>query len=172
MPTLTLITWLDPFELAASLPPRMGLFKPAETEGVRVLPVRSQGEGGKWVGHASTQKWVELANMRSRLKRLGDALLGEVEFGLIFLEMLDPGAVVPWQPCPGEPEWSRLHLVLRTNPGAALLSAEPDGVQTASPAPGQVVGVNGRWWLSAVNLGSAPRVHLVVDLRRKVMEKP
>lgn len=169
------IAWLDTFELAASLRTRAGLFK-TEEPGRRILPVRSIRKGTEevdedFVGftYATPAKWPELGNLRSRLTRLGNDMLGAVEFGRIFFEQLDPGATLAphRETGPYFERWRRAHLPIRTNPGAMLYS----GIEQVSPAPGNLVGIAMNLPCWAVNLGEYPRVHLIVDFRKKETEE-
>lgn len=171
MSNFTPIAFVDTFGLAASLPPRMGLFRPGEEE-ERVLPIRgfrkdSAPADMDFIYYARTYtKWVELKNMLGLLKRLAETRVGPVEFGCVWLEMLDPQTVMQWlQPQTGayyEGFW-RAHLPIRTNPAARMYS----GTDAAHLLPGQLTIVNVRVPHSAINLGEWPRVHLVVDFRRK-----
>jgi hypothetical protein len=164
------VAFLDTFDLACSLRPRLGMFKMTEHAGLRTLPLRgfrkdTESDAEDFVMYAVTTKWVELSNMRGRLKRIGDQSLGEVEFGRIWFEMLDPGAVVPWQPADLSPyaeRWTVMHLPVRTNPGAVMYA----GTEQSSPGAGWLTVVNARAQRSAVNLGDHSRIHLVAEFRK------
>src|SRR5579863_1489592 len=110
------IAWLDPFDLCASLPRRMGLFK---------------GEGGQRqvnlpLDPEKLAKWPEMHAMRERL-----GALGEVE--RLALLMLDPGAIVPWATDPAPR--ARLLMMLRTNPAFVLYGPG----EAVSPPIGQLL---------------------------------
>lgn len=168
----TAIAHLDVHELAASLREKAGLFKPdPEQPGIRIVHHRGFKKGSDeademFTGYTATAKWVELANMVKRIRRLGAE---EAEFGRIFLEMLNPGAMLPWAPAETSPYFARFlraHLPLRTSPAAVVYS----GAESASLGHGWFTVVNMRVPHCAVNLGEFPRVHLVCDFRRKVAE--
>ena len=178
-----LVCWLDTFDLAASLRTRVGMFK-AEGDGRRVLPIRGLRTGTEedaedFVGYKAATSWGELTGMRNRIKRIGDGLArmqggGEISFGRIYMEMLDPGAVIPWrqEKTPYFARYDRAHLVLRSNPGAVMFAGGPNGTEAYSPSPGQLFIEPARMLCSAVNLGETPSVHLVVDFRREAKDQP
>ncbi len=164
------VAWLDTFDLAASLPAKMGLF--GKVAGLRTLPIRGYAKGTaeadeKFVTYGPAGRWVELTSLRGKIKRLGE-VLGGVEIGLSNLEMLDPGAALPWERQGGAyyERWQRVRLAIRTNPGVALLAATADGTETFSPPPGALHVVPAQLLCSAVNLGQTPAVALIVDFRR------
>ena len=165
------VAFLDTFDLAASLRQRIGLFKAREAGGLRILPLRgfrkdTEPADEHFVHYAVTTKWVELANVRSRLKRIGDQAMGDIEFGRIWLEMLDSGARLPWDDGENGPyaeRWTVLHLPLRTNPAAMMYA----GTEVASPGHGWATLVNVRLPHSAINLGEHSRIHLVAEFRKK-----
>src|SRR5712691_7616392 len=169
----TPITFLDVHELAASLRERAGLFKQSPDSGLRLILHRgfkkdTDEAEEMFTGYAVTTKWVELRNVVSRLKRIGDELLGPpgIEWGCIYLEMLDPGAMLSWRPGrtgPYAERFVRAHLPLRTNPGAMLYR----GVEGVHLPQGQLAIVSSQVPQSAINLGEWPRVHLIIDFRRK-----
>lgn len=165
------IAHLDTFDLASSLRSRFGMFKAAEAGEMRVLPLRGFRKGTEpdaedFVMYAVTTKWVELSNMRGRLKRLGDQMLGNIEFGRIWFEMLDAGRWVQWREAESGPyaeRWTTLHLPIRTNPAAMMYA----GAEAGSPGQGWVTIVNTRVPQSAINLGEHSRIHLVAEFRKK-----
>lgn len=165
------IAFLDTFDLVASLRQRLGLFKARAGEEALLLPLRgfrkdTEAADENFVSYAVTSKWVELANMLSRLRRIGDQGLGAVEFGRIHFEMLPSGMIVPWsrgESGPYAERWSVLHLPLRTSPTAVMYA----GPEQSSPGPGFVTIVNVRVPSSAVNLGEHSRIHLVAEFRKK-----
>lgn len=171
MPNFVIFTFADTFDICHSLHTRLGLFKPGEREGIRVLPIRgfrkdTEPTDESFVGYPVATKWVELNNMRSRLKRVGDQLLGTVEFGRIYFEMLDAGAKLPWSEGEAGPyaeRWGMMHLPLRTNPGAVMYA----GTEISSPGQGWATIVNHRAPHSAINLGEHSRIHLVVEFRKR-----
>ena len=141
------IAWLDPFDVCASLPRRMGLFK---------------GEGGQ--RHVNLPrfadklaKWPEMHAMRERLE-----LLGEVE--RLTLLMLDPGTIMPWATLPA-PQ-ARLLMMLRTNPAFAMYAPG----EVISPPIGQLLLCNTALPHSAMNLGEIPTIALLIDAKPRGKE--
>ena len=175
MAHFTPIVFVDIFDLAASLRERMGLFKP-DRVGEHILPIRGNRKDtdpaeDNFVGYANVAKWVELKNALSRIKRLGDERLGEVEVGRIFLEMiaptLNPG---PWRReiDPYFERFTRLHLPIRTNPAAMMLAwTGSEAPEVAHLRPGHLTIINVRVPHTSINLGEWPRIHLVIDFRKK-----
>ena len=162
MTAFTPIAFIDTFDLVASLPPHLGLFRPTET-GERVLPLRGPRKDAEetFAWYKPYGRWVEAKNMLGQLQRIGDAHLGSIEFGQVFLEMLDPGVTLRWD-WTAPTSFARGHLPLRTNPLARMYA----GTETAHLLPGQLTIVSGGPQC-AINLGSWPRVHLVCDFRKK-----
>ena len=162
MPAFTPIAFIDTFDLVASLPPHLGLFIQV-AEGRRILLLRwsRKDTDDAFAWHKTYSRWIEAKNMLGQLKRIGDAHLGSFEFGRVFLEMLTPGATLPWR-TPEETDFLRAHLPLRTNPQARMYA----GTETVHLLPGQLTIVSGGPQC-AINLGSWPRVHLVCDFRKK-----
>ena len=160
------VAHLDPFELTASLRPKMGLFR-REGLGPGICPVRvpKDGEHGKWI--AKQAKWVELTNYIQRIRRLAD-----VELGRIDLLYLPPGGQAPWWEALGEYADAYEHAVvmLRTSPAFALFA----GPEVWMPAIGLLTVVSRKVPRSAINMGDSPAIWLAVDFRRKMQteEKP
>lgn len=169
MQNLRTLCFVDTFDLLCSLRPRIGLFLPAGH--VRELPLRSARKGtdpadGDFVVSREASRWTEFKTTLGRLKRAGEAILGgELEFGRIYLEMLDAGGVVPWRretdPC--SERFVHVVLPLRSNPMAVTYS----GIESATLAPGWLTIVNVRVPYGAVNFGDHARIHLVLDVRGK-----
>lgn len=116
--------------------------------------------------NAETAKWVQLKNAVARLKRAGEAIFGPIDLGHVYLAMLDPGSRLPWTDGMAgayAERHTRLVLALRSNPAALTIS----GSEAFSLAPGWLTVVNARVPQAAINLGEWPRVHLVVDFRKK-----
>lgn len=172
MPNFLPICFVDTFDLVASMRQRMGLFKPGEP---RILPIRGPraeaddpDDDLAYINYRDPlAKWPEMARMIRRLGRIGEEQ-GGIEFGRIFLEMLDPGMRLSWTLDDNAyaARFTRVHLPLRTNPAAMMHS----GIEQANLLPGALTAVNQRAPHSAINLGEWPRVHLVADFRRKDQE--
>lgn len=148
------IAFIDTFDLAASLVPRIGEFD-HET---RLLELRG----------APLSRWPEAKRVLSTIKRGGKALWPEgVAFGRVFFEMLDPGSVQQWQQGCYDAAYAEAHLRLmlavRTNPAAMLFV----GTQAHHLLPGHLAAVPLTLYRSAVNFGEIPRIHLVADVRRE-----
>lgn len=141
------IAWLDPFDLIASLPRRMGLFKGENGQRSVKLPRFAD----------KLAKWPEMHAMRERL-----SLLGEVE--QMTLLMLDPGAIVPWAASPA-PQ-ARLLMMLRTNPAFTMYAPG----EVVSPAIGHVLLCNTALPMSAMNLGESPTIALLIDAKPRGKE--
>ena len=126
MPHFTPLVFLDTYPLLASLPAREGMFR-ATHDGERILALRGPKKDTEpaeeaWVRYQSYAKWPEAKIMLGQLKRIGDGLLGEIEFGRVFLEMLDAGACLPWA-IGGESNYARVQSGFTGNitlPSAAL----------------------------------------------------
>ena len=163
MTNLTLVGFLDAFDLAGSLRQHTNLFKPAEG-GEQILPIRWD-DGEVWKRTKLWAKWVELRNVVSRIQRRGSEMIGPLDLGRIFFEMVPAGVVLPWRAESGA-YWEnhlRLHMPLRTNPAAFLHFA----TEMHHLMLGTLHLVNVGAEHCAVNRGEWPRVHLVVDVRRK-----
>lgn len=167
------IAWVDVFELACSLRARAGLLaKPGEWRIVNLRGPKAEADpedDAAFVRFKAATQWPELSNVLSQLQRLGvERTGGPVEFGRQYLEMLAPGAVVPWERAEGgyAERFSRVHLALRTNPAATTFI----GGAAANMQPGVVNLIDRRVPYSAINLGTSWRCHLVVDFRQKEQE--
>lgn len=170
MPNFLPVAFFDTLELAGSLRARWGQFKPL-TPGHRILRIRGHAKDSdpaddRFGRHAAGKDWVELDNMLSEITDRAEALFPPgVDLGLIFFEMIDPGAACAWR---GETDayferWSRAMLAVRSNPGIVLLA----GAETMTPAVGMLNIVNPRLPRAALNMGEWPAVWLTVDFRRK-----
>ncbi len=163
------LLFVDHVDLAGSLRRHEGLYDHGTP---RILPVHLPRKGTDendddfvWCQTVREKKWIAMTNLLARLKREAEKLTGPLDLGLIFLEMLDPGTTIA-QPAESGAyieRYTRVHLALRTNPGALMVS----GNEAFSPAPGWVTAVNVRAPCYMANMGQHPRVHLVLDWRRK-----
>jgi hypothetical protein len=164
------LVFVDHIDLAGTLRRHEGLYDRGTP---RILPIRYPRKGTQLEDEdfvsgprdGAVAKWVELKNFLGRLKREAEKVAGPIDLGHVWLEMLDPGATLPWTTESGAyiERHTRVHLALRTNPAATMVS----GSEAFSPAPGWVTAVNVRVPCTAVNMGQHPRVHLVLDWRRK-----
>lgn len=155
MPNLLPIAFIDTFDIAASLRPRMGKFDEA-ADGSYVFPLRGRGEGDAFVVKKELAGWPEAKAVLGKLQRLDRG----VELGDVFLEMLAPQTWLNWRM--RHTDWMRLHLPLRTAPGAIVYS----GAESAHLLPGQATVVNQAVPTTAVNFGETSRIHLIVDFKR------
>jgi hypothetical protein len=165
--TFNALAWIDVYELAASLRTRINLFSKAGD--LRTLPVRGPRPDGDpeddaaFVRFKASTRWPELTNVLDQLKRLaGDAA---VEWGQIYLELLMPNGIAPWEQAgPGYAQrFQRVHVALRTNPAAYTFI----GGASVNMQPGLVNLIDRRVPCSAINLGTSWRCHLVADFRIK-----
>lgn len=169
------IAWVDVHELACSLRDRSGLFaKPGEARVVMLRGPRAEGDpedDAAFVAFKSSAKWPELTNVLGQLKRLGPEKLGaEIGWGRIYLEMLMPGGIIPWERAEGgyAQRFSRVHVALRTNPTATTFA----GGMAGNLQPGIVNLIDRSVPYSALNLGTSYRCHLVCDFRRREESEP
>jgi hypothetical protein len=169
MPNFVPLLFVDHIDLAGSLRRHEGLYHQGTP---RLLPVRMPRKGSEvddedfvWCQTVIEKKWVAMTNFLGRLKREAEKLVGPIDLGLVFLEMLDAGTAVVMGAGSGAyiERYTRVHVALRTNPAALMVS----GSEASSPAPGWVTAVNVRVPCYAVNMGQHPRVHLVVDFKKK-----
>lgn len=172
------VCFQDVFDLVASLPRRLPLFREIEP-GVRALVCRGPRRGTTedacdfgWYGrdkHPELAKWPELRNQVEGVRTLGAQYGGPAhafDVGHVVFQQLGPNTVLPWKaPLSGlyAERVVRGHLVLRTGPGATLFT----GAGSYRPAAGELVIVPHRIETSAANLNLWPRIHLIIDLIRK-----
>lgn len=160
--TLSLLAWLDPYQLVCSLRERDGLFRAAGNAGRYVLNLRGPAKDADpsdleaYVWSSAYDRWPELQTMLSRIEAGAD---GAYTPGRIYLDMLHPGALSPWQ----RPAHTRLLMLLRSNPGVRIVGADGQGV--GFPVPGQLVATAAVY--STVNTHiDAPYVGLVIEARK------
>lgn len=169
MQNFQFLRYLDTYDLMCSMRSRVGLFTGKE---IRRLTLRGPkkdapdpDDAAAYVRPREATKWVELKVTLGQIEEIGEAIAqGPVEFGRIYLDWLDPGVKTGWRNMEGAyyRRFWRLHLPLRTNPGAMVYS----GVEAVQMLPGQLTQVNVLAPHSAINLGNAPRVHLIVDVAK------
>lgn len=178
----TPVGWIDVYDLACSLRPRLSQF---QGTGTRVLPLRgprkdtSPDDEYGYVDSRLLAKWVEV---RAAVDRIRDAAAmwarsgntgggGAVEFGRIFLDMLDGGGAINPLRRDNRAYWSR-HVRLLVGircPPHAYLWAPPEQLVIQ---PGQVVMTSPALWHAAINLSETPRVNLVVDVKKASTPSP
>ena len=96
--SLVPLGWLDVYELACSLRPRVGLFP--KSGPVRTLQIRGpKGDADPeddaafvWT-RGARERWPELNNTLSETERL----VPDIEWGRIVLELLMPNGIVRWR---------------------------------------------------------------------------
>ena len=170
MPAFIPLAFFDTLELAGSLRARWGQFKRV-SPGHRVLRVRGHAKDSdpaedRFGSYQTAKDWVELSNLRSEILLKAEAILPPgVDEGLVFFEMIDPGAAVAWR---GETDeyfgrWSRAMIALRTSPGLTLVC----GSETMSPAVGMLNITSPRLPRAALNQGEWPAAWLTIDFKRK-----
>jgi len=170
MTAFAAVLHLDTFELAGSLRTRWGLFK-TEEAGHRVLRIRGTAKGAeesddKFGAYPAAQKWPELGNLRGEIARRAEAVMPPgIEYGRIFMEMLDAGAAMerPAETAPYFTRWSRAIVALRTNPGVLVVC----GAETLIPQIGWLTVVSPRLPGYVANMGDHPAVWLALDFRKK-----
>lgn len=160
------LAFLDPFDLIASLPRRMGLFQSGEP---KILPIRGPRPGAdpedvEAYRTGDLGKWPEMKAIKSQIERVGEQR-GGIEFGRIRIELLPPDVRLPWErdESPYAARFNRLAMALRTSPGVVHIA----GTEAMHLPLGVVTWVNQRAWRSTVNLGEWSCIHLVVDTRSK-----
>ena len=159
--------WVDPHDLIASLRPRLPLFTGT---GVRYLSLHGPPKGGDADDETTfvhrkggpAGRWPECHAVIQEILHARPSLA----LGRIYLELLDPGTTVPLRrdTRPYALRHARLLVGVRCNP-AAYLWSPPD---TWLMQPGQVVLTQPALWSAAVNLGTGPRITLVIDVRQEV----
>jgi hypothetical protein len=146
--------WHDPTDLIASMRDRLADFKRSpDIPGLWRLSLREQRDD-KWYRLRSLARWPEMASVLDRYKRLL-----RIDYGLVWLEMLDPNTTLPWTV--ETSDYARVHLALRTNPACLNYC----GVEARHLGLGWLVSVTPGLPCSAINLGDWQRVHLVAEFR-------
>jgi hypothetical protein len=111
--------------------------------------------------------WPIARNLLERLAASQEfgRFLGHVpKFGKVMLVSLPPGGWIEWHVDQGAyaDAHDRFHLPIDTCPGAWLFS----GGESAGPVQGILSYFNNHIPHSAVNVGPADRVHMIIDTRR------
>lgn len=171
MPNFLSVSFLDTFELVGSLRSKMGLFKRRADDRLMVLPVRGPranaddpDDDTAYVRYKDAAKWVELTGMLTRIVRIGEQS-GGFELGRVSLELLPPGACLPWELefSAYAARFARAVLPLRTNPGVTLYS----GGEVWHPVIGWLTITNRLVRHSAINLGEHQAIWLALDFRKR-----
>lgn len=173
MPNFIPIAFFDTLELVGSLRTRWGLFK-TEAAGHRILRIRGHAKGSdeaddRFGIYEAAKKWTEFRNFRAEILRRSELIIPPgVDEGLIFFEMLDPGATLDWttETSPYFDRWTRAVMPLRTNPATLFVY----GTETASPGPGFLTIVSPKLPHCAINMGENPWVWMTLDFRKKMTE--
>lgn len=156
MPLIRPITWVDVWGLSHSLYARQNhLGKPHH--GVRRLALLDDGKAT-----SAMKGWRNAEIFLRRLRRLVADAMPQLEIARAELEMLDPGAGLPWTL--GNDEAGEVHIGIVTNPAARIFA----GIESWSVGWGEaVLSMPGAHTVrSAVNGGDAPRVHLILTLQK------
>lgn len=172
---------LDVFDLIASLPRRLPLFRETEP-GVRALVCRRPRQNStedacdfSWLNrdkHPELVKWPELRNQVEHIRTIGPQHGGTHAFdvGHVVFQQIGPNKTLPWaEPLSGlyAERVVRGVLALRTGPGATLFAR----TGAYCPAAGQLVIVPHRVETSAANCNLWPFIYLTIDLIRKPDEQ-
>lgn len=109
------------------------------------------------------RKFGSAVNFLTRLKSAAAPFLGgkPADLGAVWIERLMPGAHTPWTQI-DEPELITLHIALATNPAAWLYC----GGESVNCGVGVINYINVQAAHTAINFGSSPRDHLVINVRR------
>ena len=151
MPAFTAVGWIDLWDLAASLPARMGLFK---GQGHRAIHLRgpSKSDSERIVWYEDAAKWPEIRAVHDDLSGMAAKVSGEVT--ALSLDMLDPGA--SWR----MPKRDQIAIVaLRSGPGCLVYCH--DGA--ISPQQGAVIAPFD--WVMLANYNSVPFIWASVSWR-------
>lgn len=163
------VGFIDIFDLVPSVRARLALFK-ADADAFarrRTLPLRWQ-DGEVWKRSKEWNRWAELRNTLDRIQRAGEQIVGKVERGRIFLEMLDPGTMTPWH-VEEDQNWLRLYLPIRTNPAVIIYR----GIEATHLPAGNLTLVGMARAASSINGGDCPAITLIADFRPVAkMEEP
>lgn len=146
MPAFQAVGWLDLWELAASLPARMGQFR---GQGHRTIPLRgpSKNDPERVVWYEDAAKWPEARALNDELMGAADKL--GASLSRLSIEMLDPGAL--WRHA--RPD-ALAAVAIRTNPAAHWYCRG----EVAAPQAGYLVGIVD--WYGAANYGDTPFIWL------------
>jgi hypothetical protein len=160
----TFVGFIEPFDLICSLKGRMGLFAGTGLRTLHLRGPRKGGDGEDYVDTRELSRWPEVRAVLQRVEAFcKKRFSADIEFGRVYLEMLDPGTAAPTRSARNHYGFSHLRLVLalRANPGAYLWCPPDQLVLTA----GQLVLTGPALWHGAVNMGEYSRINLVVDIK-------
>lgn len=153
------VGWLDTLVVLGNL--RLRHWERLEGDGdVQTVLLRDEE------GEASLLKKGLFKSMQSFLARLSNEaapFLGNqpAELGRAWIECLRPGRHTGWTEEPAG-EWLQLRICLATPPNAWLYC----GGESAVIQPGVIAYVNVQAPTSSLNLGTSPRLHLVVEVKK------
>ena len=147
MPNFVPLAELDVWPLSASLRNRMNLFS---EEGALTI-----------VGDDATdlEKWPNLRNVLSRIGRIDQ----DFEIARGMLDLLHPGAARDWDRPTFQAGLSTLHLPIVSNMGCMNYA----GTESLRLIPGVLYLTNNAVMCSEVNFGQTPRIHLVLEVRKR-----
>lgn len=162
MAAFTAVGFVDPFDLLCSLKGRLGGF---QGTGLRVLHLRAprKSEPEEYLDTRELARWSEARAILDRIALAAKQRTGaNVDFGRIFLEMLDAGTGTrPRRDLsPGAQRYARLICGLRCNPGAILWCPPEQHVLSA----GEVVMTASALYHGAINMGEFSRINMVIDV--------
>ena len=106
------------------------------------------------------QSWATLKRMLARVRKLMSGPDGPPIFDKIVIESLLPGGHIDWHTGEGDGV-RRFHAAIITNPASILYA----GTEFINLPVGQVFEISTTAKTSAINLGTTPRLHLIVDVK-------
>lgn len=162
MAAFTTVGFVDPFDLLCSLKGRLGGF---QGTGLRVLHLRAprKSDPDEYLDTRELSRWAEARAVLERIALSAKQRTGaDVEFGRIFLEMLDAGtgARPRRDLSPHASRFARLICGVRCNPGSILWCPPEQHILT----PGEVVMTAASLYHGAINMGEFSRVNMVIDV--------
>jgi hypothetical protein len=165
MTFLRVLGWIDTWALASTLAQTQRRQQLKGEDGAKMLVVREEGaEGHPWT-HPDLAKWAAMKNAIGRAGRILAEQSPQLKIARVAVELLEPGAVLPWFK-DDAPEID-VHVGLVHNPWSMLFA----GNEGLNVMPGQIVAHGRDVWHSSVNLGTTSRVHLVLTLKKRESEE-
>lgn len=161
MPNFTALGFIDSFDLVCSLKGRLGEF---QGTGLRILHLRAarKAEPEVFLDTREFTRWPECRAVLEQIRLAAKTqFMANLEWGRIFLEMLDPGTGT--RPRRDLSAYAQHHLRLicglRCNPGAVIWSPPEQYVLKS----GEIIATGPALWSAAVNMGEFSRINLVID---------